>query len=481
MKNKVEKIYEHGVAILEHVGIKLKHLEILEMLKGNGVKIDGDIAFFTRDQIELWVSNAPESFTLQAKNPLYNAIIGGDHINYTAGYGCATIYQRDGTSRNTMLKDYIRFAQLVHQCDHFSINGGILAQPNDIPVEISHLVMVYAAILASDKCLMGIPGNELQMTQIMDMASILFGGKETLKKSARVLTMVSTISPLLIDETDLSALLISARYNQPMILSPASTAGTTGPIDLAGNLALSTAEALACIVIAQMIRPGVPVIFGLQCNVANLQTGNISTGSPAYSLQKKYTAHLAKMLKLPSRAAGGTTDSISVSPQSGYESMLSMFTSRQDQINLIVHSAGILDSYAAMSYDKFIMDLEIIDNVEYYFRDFEVNDDTLNLDIIREVGPGGQFLSSADTRKKCRSHSRVPRIGVRENFGRQSAIDKYLKNIDKELRRMLNGYQRPEIGPDIQAELDHFMVDQGVPAQALSSVKECLTRSLEEK
>lgn len=481
MKNKVEKIYEHAIAILENAGIKLKHLEILEMLKESGVKIEDEIAFFTREQIESAISKAPETFTLHAKNPIYDAVIGGDHINYTAGYGCSTIYQRDGTSRNTMLRDYIQFAQLVHQCNHFSINGGILAQPDDIPVEISHLVMVYSSMLASDKCLMGIPGNESQMDQIMKMAAIMFGGEEALTAVPRVLTMVSTISPLLIDETDLSTILISARYNQPMILSPASTAGTTGPIDLAGNMALSTAEALACIVIAQMIRPGVPVIFGLQCNVANLQTGNISIGSPGYSLQKKYTAEIARMLKVPSRAAGGATDSISVSPQSGYESMLSMFTSCQDQINLIVHGAGILDSYAAMSYDKFIMDLEIIDKVKYYFGDFEVNDETLNLDIIKDVGPGGQFLSSADTMKKCRSHSRVPRIGVRENYGRQAAIEKYTENIDKELRRMFRNYQKPEIEPAILAELDGFMANHGVPEQVLSSVKDCLIPNLEER
>jgi len=107
-------------------------------------------------------------------------------------------------------------------------------------------------------------------------------------------------------------------------MSPGPAAGTTGPIDLAGTMALATAEALACIAIAQMIRPGVPVLFGLQCFGADLKTANISIGSPAYALMAKHTAELARYLNLPSRCGGSTTDALCVSPQSGYEGMLSM-------------------------------------------------------------------------------------------------------------------------------------------------------------
>lgn len=479
MNDRIEKIYNHGVAILEKVGIKLNHLETLALLKENSVRVEADIAFFTREQIESWISKAPESFTLHAQNSLYNCVIGKDHRNLTAGYGCPTVYELDGTSRNAELADYIKMAKLVHQCDHFSINGGILAQPNDVPPELSHLVMVYAALIASDKCLMGIPGNEHQMTQIMEMAAIMFGGKEALKTVPRVLTMISTISPLLMDEMALSSIMVSARYNQPMIISPASTAGTTGPIDLAGNLALSTAEALAAIVIAQMFRPGVPVIFGLQCNIANLKTGNISIGSPAFSLQTKYVAALARMLKLPSRSGGATTDAVVVGPQSGYESMLALLNACTNSVNLIVHSAGILDSYAAISYEKFIIDLEIIDMVNYYLADFETNDTTLNLDLIREVGPGGQFLTSMDTMKKCRSHSWEPRVGVRGKISREKALDLYFKNVSFKLKQMIDDYQKPELSPDTMASLNEFMIHQGVSPNVLSAVTDLINNNLE--
>ncbi len=470
--NKIEEIYNHSLNLLSDVGIKLKHLEVLDILAENDIKIDEETAFFTREQVENWISKAPESFTLYARNPAYNIVIGTQHQYFMAGYGCAAIYDKDGMARDSLLSDYIRFARLVHQCGHFSINGGILAQPNDVPAETSHLVMLYAAMITSDKCLMGIPGNENQMTQIMEMAALLYGGRSVLDKTPRILTMVSTISPLLIDEMDLSTILVSARYNQPMIISPASTAGTTGPIDLAGNLALSTAEALAAIVIAQIIRPGVPVVFGLQSNVANLKTGNISVGSPAYSLQKKAVCELARFLKLPSRSGGAATDSAVISAQAGYESMLSLLAAYQNGVNLIIHSAGILNSYAGMSYEKFIMDLELIDMVTRYGGGFEVNDDTLNLERIKSVAPGGHFLAAPDTMKKCRSHSRQPRIGVRESFGRRPPLEKYFENIEKGLEQMFREYKQPDMPPDTLMQLKEFMAGQGIPAPVLERLND---------
>ncbi len=470
MKERIQKIYTHGVKILEEVGIKLNHPEILALLKENNVRVEGDIAFFTRDLVESWISKAPESFTLHARNPVYDSLIGGTQSNFISSYGCPTVYGLDGTSRPSQLTDYIRFAKLIHQCDHFSINGGIIAQPCDVSADLSHLIMVYAAAKVSDKCLMGIPCSEFQMNQIMDMAAILFGGKEALIQTPRILTMISTTSPLQLDEMALGALLVSARYNQPLIISPGPAAGTTGPIDLAGNMALATAEALAAIVIAQMVRPGVPVIFGLQCFGANLKTANIAIGSPAYALQAKHTAALARMLKLPSRCGGTTTDALCVSPQSGYEGMLSMLTACQNSVNLIVHSAGVLDSFAAISYEKFIMDLEIMDMVQYYLNDFEVSDDTLNMALIKEVGHGGQFLTSMDTMKKCRSHSWIPSIGVRGNVSREKALDRYYKNIADKLTQMTAAYQMPGLDPDILEQLDNYMGAQGVSPQILASI-----------
>lgn len=478
MNTRISRIYTHALDILSRIGIRLRHDGVLDMLKKNGIKTDGDLAVFRPDQIETWIRHAPETFTFRARNDSRSTVVGGDHVNLAPGYGCPTIYRIDGSSRYALLSDYVKFAKLVHESPHFSINGGILAQPSDVPAGLSHMLMIYAALLASDKCLMGMPGNARQMRQMMEIAALVFGGRQEMLGNARILTMVSTISPLLMDDMALSTIQVAAEYNQPLILSPGPAAGTTGPIDLAGNMALATAEALAGIAVAQMFRPGVPVLFGLQCFGADMKTANISIGSPAYALMARHTVELSRFLGLPCRCGGSNTDALCVSPQSGYEGMLSLLTAMENRVNLIVHSAGILDSFAAMSYEKFIMDLEMIDMVTYYLTDFEISDDTLNLDLIKTVGPGGQFLTQPDTMIKCRSRSWSPGIGVRGNRDRNRALDLYYANIDRTIDRMLDNYAKPDLEPSTRAALDRYLIGQGVPEPLLSSVDQLINTKM---
>ena len=476
--NRIEKIYDHALLILEEVGIDLKHAGAIALVKENGVRTRGERAFFTRDQICRCIDRAPSAFTLRAANPAFDTRIGEGNNRFVSSYGCPTVYEM-GASRPATLLDYVRFAKLVHQCDHFSINGGILVQPAEIPAERSHLIMLYAAMRTSDKCLMGTPGPEHRMEEIMEMAAILAGGKAQLENAHRILTIISTISPLVLDETALGSILVSARYKQPLIISPGPAAGTTGPIDLAGNIGLATAEALAAIAVAQMARPGVPVIFGLHCFGADMTTANISIGSPAYALQAKYTAKLARMLNLPSRCGGCNTDALCVSPQSGYESMLSMLTACENKVDLIVHAAGVMDSYAAVSYEKWITDVEIMDMVDYYLKALEVNDDTLNIDLVKEVGPGGHFLTSTDTLKKCRTDSWTPGIGVRGNIDRGMALDLYYRNISTRLRQMLMEYNPPDLDTDLADKLTGFMKARGVPETILTQIDTYITQNEE--
>lgn len=284
--------------------------------------------------------------------------------------------------------------------------------------------------------------------------------------------MISTISPLQMDEMALSSIMAAARNNQPLIISPAPAAGTTGPIDLAANLALATAEALAGIVITQMFNPGNPVLFGLQCYGADLKSGNISIGSPAYALQARYCAALARRYGVPSRCGGTTSDAKVVSAQSGYESMLSMFTACENRVNLIVHSAGILDSFGAFSYEKFLIDLEIIDMVQYYLGDIEVNESTLNLDLIRSVGPGGEFLTTMDTMKKCRTHSWMPQIGVRGiTDPKAKPMEKFIQNINTRRKKMLESYALPKISMETQEAMDSYMVNNQISPSILERIR----------
>jgi trimethylamine--corrinoid protein Co-methyltransferase len=470
LEDKLDKIHETALKILQEIGINLLHPEVLDIVKQKGVKVSGKRAFFESKQVMHWVRKAPHKFTLYARNPKYNAVIGGDNVQRSPGYGCAQIIMADGRRRDAQLDDYIAFAKLTHQCEDFNLNGGILAQPCDVPADKSHLIMLYAAILHSDKCLVGMPAAGEKMQEIMDMMALLCAGKERLIQTPRILIPISILSPLQIDETGLQSMLATARHGQAMIISPAPAAGTTGPISLAGNLALANAETLAGIAIAQMISEGIPVLFGLQASIADLKTGRILIGSPAFALQGTYGVRLARKYGLPSRGSGNVTDANWVSTQSGYESMMSMVVAFQNNVNLIIHSAGILDTFAAMSYEKFMVDLEINRIVQSLFKGIEITENALSFDVIKEVGPGGEFLTALDTLEKIRTHAWNSEISITEQMIDRPLDDQLMEVLHAKLQHMLDSYRKPELDADIQKQIEQYLVQAGVDHKIIDAI-----------
>jgi trimethylamine--corrinoid protein Co-methyltransferase len=376
----------------------------------------------------------------------------------------------DGHRRDARLGDYIAFTKLTQQSECLHLNGGILAQPCDVQADKSHLIMLYAAMLHSDKCLIGMPADGEKIQEIMDMLALLCGRREALIEKPRIVIPISIISPLKIDEMSLQSIMTAARHGQALNISPAPSAGTTGPISLAGNLALANAETLAGIVIAQMIAEGTPVIFGLQASIADLKTGRIQIGSPAFALQGSYGVRLARKYGLPSRGSGNVTDARWVSVQSGYESMMSMLVAFQNKVNLIVHSAGTLDAFAGMSYEKYMVDLEIIRSVKYFLHGIEVSEDTLSFDVVKAVGPGGEFLTAPDTLKKVRTHVWNSELNLNEQMLDRPLNDQLLDIIHRKLQHMLDSYHKPGLDADIQQKLEQYLTRAGVDNKIIDAI-----------
>jgi len=467
----LKKIHNASVRILKEIGIRLHNQEVIDLLKQNGIRVDGQTVLFEEKQLMHWINKAPGRFTLYARNSDHDMFIGGDSTHYAAGYGTPTIVAPDGSRRPATLEDYITFLKLVDQSEYFKINGGILVQPCDLSSVQSSPVMMYATLTHSDKCILGMPGTAGEVEHIMNMGAIICGGKEEFTRRPHIATMISTLSPLQIDHNALQTMLVCARHKQPLIISPAPAAGTTGPIVMTGNISLANAEALAAIAIAQIINEGTPVVYGLQSYAADMASGNISIGSPGYSIQAKYCAQLAKMYGLPSRTGGTNTDAKGVSVQSGYESMMSMLLACQNKVNLIIHSAGILDSFAATSYEQFIVDLEIISMIEFYLADIETDPEDFAFDVIREVGIGGQFIATRQTFERCRKDSWRPEIGLRGYLVKGSPNEQLFANIERKMQKMLNNYEKPTLPPDMLAALyDYTVKIEGVDESIIETI-----------
>ncbi len=326
-------------------------------------------------------------------------------------------------------------------------------------------------MLHSDKCLFIVPETEARYRRIMELCAALWGGMEKFTAAPRTMTMISTLSPLQLDRMALDSIMLCAEHGQAMMISPGPMAGATGPASLAGNLALGNAECLAGLALAQLARPGAAVMYGLQATTSDLRTGSIAIGTPAYALQAKYCKSLAAYYNLPCRCGGGVNDAKEVSAQSGYEAALPIFTAAENGVDLIVHAAGILDSWAAISYEKFMCDLDIISMVEYFLNDIPLDEESLAVDLINQVGPGGIFLNKKHTLARARTTPWYPKVAQRGPLGGRRVADALLENARKEMDRLLSDYQAPPLDANTLKALDKVMTDAGAGGAWLDTLK----------
>jgi len=454
--------------ILLETGIRFHSGKAIDTLRQNGINTEGDVAFFKEDQLIKWVEKAPKTVALYARNPVYDMQIGGDKVYPAPCYGAPSVIGPDGTIRSAIMKDYTDFAKLFHHNPVYKINGGVLVQPSDIPVEKSPQIMHYAALLSSDKCLMVSSGNHKALQTVINMTGELFDGTEGLPEKPRILTIVNTNSPLEYHAVMLDTLFIFAEYGQPIVIAAAAMAGTTAPITMAGAMALVNAEILSGIALTQMIRPGTPVIYASQTSNADMRNCFMAIGSPEGAMSYEVCALMAKYYGLPCRGGGALTDALTVGAQSGYESMMNYLVCCQSKINLIIHSAGIMNSYGAVSYEKLMCDFEIISMVDRFLNGMDFDADAVPFELIKSVGHGGEYMTSNHTLKHCREAAFEPKLSLR---GNSKGYGQFSQNISEMLKNSLESYKRPDIDAHKLKALEVMLNKEGVDQELLDSIK----------
>lgn len=463
-----QMIHEATMKIMETIGVRIHNEKSIEIYKKNGIKVEGNIAYFTEEQVMHWVKMAPESFTIYARNPKYDTFVGGDQVNPAPTYGCAFIDDWEGKRRRGTLEDYIKCMKLFEAEDSYTVNGGIVIQPGEIHQETAACEMFYAGVTHSEKAIILPTGYKEEMELIMKAACEMFGGKEELLKKPRMIALINTVSPLSLDERMLDCLMILAEYGQPAILCPATMLGATGSISMAGTLASGAAESLAGIVLAQMIRPGTPVVFGIQSTAADMRGGiTFACAAPEGTLMQGFAANMAKFYGLPSRGGGCQTDAPVINCQAGYESMLTFSSAYRHGINFVMEAGGVMDSVNATSFEKMLVDFEIIRQVKASFTPIEVNEETLNLEEIAEIGHDGSFVTAESTLDNF-SDLYAPRVGSR--IGKSA--DYFKESIDKEMERLLKKYDshKPELDLIIREKMKDVLTESGLERAELDKI-----------
>jgi trimethylamine---corrinoid protein Co-methyltransferase len=459
-QEQVQQIHDHAMLILREIGIDFLHPRALDMFRRAGLNIEENRVRFDGAFVEEQIKKVPSTFQVQARNPANTVTIGGDFMVNAPVYGPPFITDLDRGRRGATIADFTNFDKMAQATPQIHCAGGTIVEPEDLPLGTRHLDMVYSHIRWTDKPFMGSVISEENARDSIEMASILFGGREKIEQTPALLALVNVNSPLRYDDRMLGALLEYAAANQPVIATPFLMAGAMSPMGLAGTLAQQTAEALAGIVLIQLVRPGAPCVYGSFLTNIDMQSGSPAFGTPESALGILASAQMARYYKIPFRGGGALTSSKSPDAQAAYESMMCMWPTLLGGVHFVLHAAGWLESALLASYEKFIIDVEALRMFEWMLvRGIPFDDEGFAMDGIREVGPGGHHLGSEHTMRHYRTGFYRPWISSTENFDRWQRMGSRTADrvANEKWKQLLTDYKDPGIDSGIDEQLNAFI------------------------
>jgi trimethylamine--corrinoid protein Co-methyltransferase len=445
--------------IVSEIGVEFTLPEAVDVFAAAGQKIEGDNVKLDPEFVLEQLAKAPSEFDVQARNPEHNLHLGGQHMAFASVYGPPFVREGD-IRREATLEDFRRFTMLSQVFDELDSAGGTICEPNDAPLDSRHLDMVYALQTLTDKPYMGSVTSGPNAADTLRMTEMLFGGREAIEATPAVISLINVNSPLRYDERMLAAMFEYVRAGQPVVLTPFLLMGAMSPVSVPASLVQQMAEALAGIALAQLVRPGTPVLFGSFLSNTDMQSGSPSFGTPESAVGLLCTGQIARHFGLPWRSGGGLTASQSVDAQASYEAMMTMLPTFLAGPNWVMHAAGWLESGLVSCYEKFVVDIEILRMLKEEFTPLEVDEASLAFDAHLEVGAGGHFLGAAHTLERFRDCFYRPLLSSTENFERwqRNGARDATARAGEIWRAKLEEYQQPPLDPAIETQLGEYVI-----------------------
>ncbi len=457
--DQITTIHNAAMRILNRVGVSFKEPEAIEIFKQHGFKIDGDKVFFEEAQIFKALETVPNEFTIQARNPEKNIRIGGEHFAFGPGWAAPFVIDADGSRRTGTLTDQENFCKLVQTSPYLDLVAGSMAIPAELSPPNAATKMLEAAFTLTDMPLVSNPCTRENGKEMARMASIVFGKPAAELDHPVSIVSVNPLSPLSYADDTLQGLMEFAKQGQALLISSMVLAGITGPINIAGTAALEMAESLSGIVLAQLINPGIPCVCGGTSCASDMRTGGVSLGGPESLQLIGIAAQMAEHYDLPCRYGGNLTDSYSINAQSGIESALLMAGPVLSGAHFIHQSCGILGAYAAVSFEKFVIDEEVCGMIKRAVRPLEITEDSINTDLIERVGAGGSYMMQPETAMHCRTAffpSQVTRKGTYEDWDAKGNGDIVARASDH-VKQRLESWKKPDMDPAIERDLKAYV------------------------
>ena len=460
-EEQVEAIHEASLEVLRDVGMDILHPQARALLGREGAQVVPDTARvrFDPDMVTELIAHAPSSFTLHARNPSHHVHIGGDSVAFAAVASPPNVSGLGSDRRSGNRKDFRRLVRLSQHLNVVHLHGGFPVEPADIHPSVRHLHATFDLLTLSDKAIHTYSLGRRRTLDTIEMARIARGvANGDLDTQPSLYTIVNTSSPLRLDAPMIEGILELSARNQPVVVTPFTLAGAMAPVTIAGALVQQNAEALAGIALTQAVRRGAPVAYGGFTSNVDMQSGAPAFGTPEYLQAALIGGQLARRYCLPYRSSHANASN-AVDLQATYESMFSLWGAVMGGANLIMHAAGWLEGGLRASFEKMVLDAELLQMICAALEPPAVDRGSLALEAIAEVGPGGHFFGAAHTRARYREAFHAPLLSDWRNFetwkeaGRPDPAQRTVSLA----RKYLDDYEQPLMAPAIREELEEFV------------------------
>lgn len=460
-EDELEHIHLASLRVLKEIGVDVLHEEARRIMKAHGADVrDGtERVRFDADMILELIAHAPSEFTLHARNPAHNVRLGGNNLVFSqmaSAPNCSDIDSGRRAGNHADFRNLVRLGQM-HNILH--VTGGYPVEPVDIHPSIRHLQCLRDFVLLTDKAFHAYSlGRERNLDGI-EIARIGRGvPMERFVEEPSLLTIINTNSPLKLDIPMMEGIIQMSSHGQVVIVTPFTLSGAMAPVTVAGALVQQNAEALAGIAFAQMVRKGAPVGYGGFTSNVDMKSGAPAFGTPEYMKAQLVGGQLARRYKIPYRTSNVCAAN-SVDAQAAYESVFSLWGCIQGGGNFIKHAAGWLEGGLTCSYEKTILDIDLLQMVAEFLTPLDLSEDALAVDAIRDVGPGGHFFGTPHTQSRYKTAFYSPVLSDWRNYetwvehGSPTAVEK----ANRVWKDRLASYEEPHIDPAIRDELDAFV------------------------
>ncbi len=460
--DEVAHIHHEAVRFLGEHGIRVLLGEARSRLADAGAMVghdeDPERVRLGPDLIDHAIASAPSAFTIRGAQPDYRVRVGDNNVAFLPVGGPPFVSDMDRGRRAGTLADYETFVRLTQRSDVLHGNGPSV-EPTDVPVELRHLWFTSTQLRLSDKVPFLFTRGRRRVADVFEMLRINAGvDEEEFAATPMCFGNVNTNSPRQLDQPMALGIIDLARHGQPCVITPFTLAGAMAPVTLAGALLLQHLEVLAGLVLAQVVRPGAPVVYGGFTSNVDMRSGSPAFGTPEALRAAIASGQLARHVGLPFRSSGSSTSTIE-DAQGAWETMFNLLGALRGGANMVFHAAGWQEGGLVASLEKFVLDVEILSTLVESWQPIPVDTAELAYDTIASVEPGGHFFGTEHTLARFDTAFIEPIVAVRqpyETWVEDGGLDARAR-ANAVWKRWLAEHEDPGRDEAVMAELDDFV------------------------